>query len=62
VGQHGAGRKGLCGSGVKTKTGHKHIARREPEHIAQLRQRARNAARGFQCAAKVTALVRVENR
>jgi hypothetical protein len=53
------GKPGGTAAWREFKARHKHIARQHPEDIAQQRQRAGDAAGGFQRAAKVHALVRV---
>jgi hypothetical protein len=45
--------------GVEVKVGRKHIARRQPEDVAQQRQRARNAAGRLQCVATIAAFMRI---
>ena len=59
VGEVAAGLEGLHGLGIEHEIGRKHIACGQPEHRPQLRQRAGNAACGFQRPAKVQALVGV---
>jgi hypothetical protein len=62
VGQRIAGGEAPGGLGLETEVGREHVARRQPEHRPQQRQRTRDAAGRLQRAAEVAALVRVRNR
>jgi hypothetical protein len=53
--------KGLCITGIESKTRHEDIASEHPEHLAQMGQGFGHAACRFQCAAVVTPFVRVND-
>ena len=59
MGQLAAGREAVHGRAREFELGHIHVAADQPEHIIQQRQRAGDAAGGFERAAEIAALVRV---